>query len=100
MPHLYELRTYVAAQDQLEALVEQWEQGLHQAVAACHPVLGAFVAHPERAVMPTGVALLLRHDDAADAERGLVAVPGTAYDELVASVTRQFLQPMQFSALR
>ena len=101
---LYELRQFAAADDDLEASVEQWSSGLHDAYGQSYDVRGTFVAHPESSAMPTGVAVLLRHDDLAAANR----VSGAAIiDELgglaggvsVCACTRQLLAPMAISPM-
>ena len=105
---VYELRTFVAAPDQLEDLVEQWQQRYLAIYSEFHDVVGAFVSHPERAEMPDGVALLLRHDslaaaDAAQAELDgtgrIAATAGPPWARTTIAVTRQVLSPTTFSGL-
>ena len=105
---VYELRTFVAAADCLETLVEQWERSYLTVYREFHDVVGAFVSHPERAEMPDGVALLLRHESLAAAQEvqdrldasGRIGTGGdTDWAETTALVTRQILSPADFSAL-
>ncbi len=104
--HVYELRTFVAKEDRLAELVELWESAFYGIFARSHDVVGAFVAHPERSAMPTGVALLLRHEtpsqgpnDAPVPPTAAEVGPGPGLDDLVERTVSQYLDPLAFSGL-
>ena len=102
---LYELRQFTSAADDLEASIELWSSGLHDAYGQSYDVRGVFVAHPESSAMPTGIAVLLRHDNLAAANRvdgeaivdELRSLAGVALSTTVC--TRQLLAPMAISPM-
>ena len=104
MPGLYELRIYLAKPDKLEPLIERWETHYKEIFEDHCDVLGYYVSHPERSLEPTGVALLLAHEDRADVDRTFAAVktdprmetaPGPHGESLVEDWQRIFLYPME-----
>ena len=99
---VWEMRTFRvddAAMDRLLESAEDW----FAAFSARHRTHGLFVSHPEHRDMPDGVAVLIRHDDAAAAtardDDALAAEFGTVAGAPPASVGRQLLRPFSISPL-
>ncbi len=107
MSTLRELRIYVAKPDRLEELVDRWENHYSEIFEDHMTVLGYYVSHPENKDMPTGVALLLEHEDRAHVDRTFAAAKadprmekaaGPTGSSLVEDWERIFLYPLDFSS--
>ena len=99
--HAYEFRKYVAGDGHLEELMAEWEMPDRPTFAGPGSVLGAFVSQPEK-YEPDGVALLVRHEQAAESDdlEARFPLPTPQRSASVERIERTILSPTNFSDMQ